>query len=97
MGRFAAPLIAALVVGFSGIAYAAGPIEGGDKQSTNWSAILMFVVFVCFTLGITYWAASRPSRPRSFIRPGAASPVSRTASRLPATTCPPRRSWAFRA
>ncbi len=34
---------------------------GGDvtRQPTNWSAVGMFVVFVCMTLGITYWAAKQ--------------------------------------
>ena len=47
------------------------------------------------TLGITYWAAKRTSRPRNSIRPAAASPASRTASPSPATICRPPRFSAF--
>lgn len=35
-----------------------------QKQATNYQAIIMFVVFVAFTLGITYWASKR-TRSRS--------------------------------
>jgi hypothetical protein len=31
------------------------------KQATNWSAIVMFLLFVAATLGITYWASNAPS------------------------------------
>lgn len=30
-----------------------------QKQATNWTAIIMFVVFIAFTMGITKWAAKR--------------------------------------
>ncbi|QGW20444.1 sodium/solute symporter [Stutzerimonas degradans] len=30
-----------------------------QKQATNWTAIVMFVVFIAFTMGITKWAAKR--------------------------------------
>lgn len=30
-----------------------------QKQATNWTAIIMFVVFIVFTMGITKWAAKR--------------------------------------
>ncbi len=35
-----------------------------QQQATNYEAIIMFVVFVAFTLGITYWASKR-TRSRS--------------------------------
>ncbi|MDF2786737.1 MAG: cation/acetate symporter ActP [Pantoea eucrina] len=35
-----------------------------QKQATNYEAIIMFVVFVAFTLGITWWASKR-TRSRS--------------------------------
>ncbi len=45
---------------------AAAPLALGDaltgevqKQATNWTAIIMFVVFIVFTMGITKWAAKR--------------------------------------
>lgn len=34
------------------------------RQPTNWQAIIMFVIFVVLTLGITWWA-SRRTRSRS--------------------------------
>ncbi len=34
----------------------AGAVE---RQPTNWQAIIMFLIFVVFTLGITYWASKR--------------------------------------
>jgi len=40
------------------------------KQSTNWSAILMFGIFVLATLGITYWAASRTKSAAQFYTAG---------------------------
>ena len=30
-----------------------------QRQPTNWQAIVMFLIFVIFTLGITYWASKR--------------------------------------
>src|SRR5690606_19128377 len=30
-----------------------------QKQPTNWTAIIMFVVFIVFTMGITKWASKR--------------------------------------
>ncbi|MCT7357970.1 cation acetate symporter [Thalassolituus pacificus] len=33
-----------------------GPVE---QQATNWSAIIMFLIFVAFTLGITVWSSRR--------------------------------------
>jgi hypothetical protein len=34
-------------------------VEGGAKQSVNWTAIGMSVAFVALTLGSAYWAAMR--------------------------------------
>ncbi|MFL5285214.1 MAG: sodium:solute symporter family transporter, partial [Rhodopila sp.] len=51
--------VAVLLGGMPMLAQAAGAIEGGAKQATNWSAIGMFIAFVFLTLGITYWAARR--------------------------------------
>ena len=46
--------LAALAL-FPALAFASGAIEGDVKQqATNWHAIIMFVVFVAFTMGITY-------------------------------------------
>ena len=69
----------------------------GPAQPTNSTAIVMFLLFVAGTLGITYWAASQDQdRRRTSTPPAAASPASRTASRSPATTCRPPRSSASR-
>ena len=52
------------------IARAAGAVEGGTQQATNWHAILMFILFVCLTLGITYWAAKRTKSAAQFYSAG---------------------------
>ena len=90
-------LLATLLICFPTLALAAGAIEGGSKQATNWSAIGMFIAFVSLTLGITYWAASGQIGGRFLLRQAAESPASRTASPSPATTCRRPRSWASRA
>ncbi|MCB1536304.1 MAG: cation acetate symporter [Rhodoblastus sp.] len=41
-----------------------------QKQATNWHAILMFAAFVLFTLGITYWAASKTKSAAQFYTAG---------------------------
>ena len=63
---FAAAVLAALPAA----AFAAEAIEGGPKQATNWSAIVMFLIFVGFTLGITYWAAKRTKSAAQFYSAG---------------------------
>jgi cation/acetate symporter len=52
------------------VARAAGPIEAGTMQPTNWTAIIMFVGFVLVTLGITYWAARRTRSAKDFYAAG---------------------------
>jgi len=52
-------------------AFAAGAIEGEvQKQSLNISAIVMFLLFVGGTLGITYWAAKRTKTAKDFYTAG---------------------------
>ncbi|WP_368667792.1 cation acetate symporter [Magnetospirillum sp. SS-4] len=52
-------------------ALAAGADMGGaTKQPTNWHAIIMFVIFVGATLGITYWAAGRTKTAADFYAAG---------------------------
>ena len=59
------------LAGASGLAYAAGPaLEATTKQATNWSAIVMFMIFVGLTMGITYWAASRTKSAADFYTAG---------------------------
>ncbi len=49
----------------------AGPaMEATQKQPLNLHAIVMFVVFVGMTLGITYWAASRTKSASDFYTAG---------------------------
>ncbi|WP_345984878.1 cation acetate symporter [Sulfurimonas sp. HSL-1656] len=50
---------------------ASGAIEGAvEKQPLNVSAIVMFLVFVGATLGITYWAAKRTKTAKDFYTAG---------------------------
>lgn len=50
---------------------ASGAIEGEvEKQALNVSAIVMFVIFVGATLGITYWAAKRTKSAKDFYTAG---------------------------
>jgi cation/acetate symporter len=69
MTRFKAFLAAALFAAAPVFAYAEG-VEGGPKQTTNWSAISMFIAFVFLTLGITYWAARRTKSAAQFYSAG---------------------------
>jgi cation/acetate symporter len=52
-------------------AMAAGADLGNaTKQATNWHAIIMFIIFVGATLGITYWAAGRTKTAADFYAAG---------------------------
>ena len=56
---------------FSGAALAADAITGAvQKAQTNWTAIVMFLLFVAGTLGITYWAASKTKTAKDFYSAG---------------------------
>ncbi|ORM67591.1 cation acetate symporter [Pantoea rwandensis] len=58
-------LFSALLAIVPASVFAADAITGAvQKQATNYEAIIMFVVFVAATLGITYWASKR-TRSRS--------------------------------
>jgi len=53
-------LIAAALLAASPLLLAGEALTGEvQKQATNWTAIIMFVVFIAFTMGITKWAAKR--------------------------------------
>jgi len=55
----------------SGLAIAGPAVDaGGAKQATNWHAIIMFLIFVALTMGITYWAASRTKTTADFYTAG---------------------------
>jgi len=49
---------------------AGGDIGDAAKQSTNWTAIIMFGIFVVLTLWITKWAASRTRSAADFYTAG---------------------------
>ncbi|MDR2153886.1 MAG: cation acetate symporter, partial [Burkholderiaceae bacterium] len=49
---------------------AGGDVGDTAKQSTNWTAIVMFAVFVIATLGITKWAAARTKSAADFYTAG---------------------------
>jgi len=56
---------------FCGFAFAAGGDVGQTvKQTTNWTAIVLFIVFVAATLGITKWAAARTRSAADFYTAG---------------------------
>ncbi|MBN8514873.1 MAG: cation/acetate symporter [Candidatus Accumulibacter regalis] len=60
------------LLAFSGMAAAAGPALQGEIQTqpTNWHAIIMFMIFVTMTMGITYWAAGRTKSTADFYTAG---------------------------
>jgi cation/acetate symporter len=70
MNKFTPFLTAAVLAALPAAALAAGAVEGGAKQATNWSAISMFIGFVCLTLVITYWAAKRTKSASQFYAAG---------------------------
>ena len=64
-------LIALLTALGAGAALAAGGDVGETaKQSTNWTAIIMFGTFVLATLWITKWAASKTRSAADFYTAG---------------------------
>jgi len=68
MRRFLTPLSLLLL---SGLAYAGPAMEGAaEKQPLNMHAIVMFLLFVLMTMGITYWASSRTKSAADFYTAG---------------------------
>ena len=62
---------AALTLGLTGTAFGADAISGAvQQQATDWTAIVMFLMFVAGTLGITYWAASKTKTAKDFYSAG---------------------------
>ena len=60
-----------LAVLASGVALAAGADLGqAEKQATNWTAIIMFGIFVAGTMFITKWAASKTKSAADFYTAG---------------------------
>jgi cation/acetate symporter len=70
MRRLGPLLATVLLAAIPVLAHAAGAVEGGTQQPTNWHAIAMFVLFVFLTLGITYWAAKRTKSAAQFYSAG---------------------------
>ena len=62
-------MLAALALPLTAIA-APGAIEGVEKQPVNLSAIVMFLIFVLATLGITKWAAGKTKSTADFYTAG---------------------------
>ena len=71
-GKLISRLLAAPLLATPALALAAGPaMEGAiQKQATNWHAIIMFLIFVALTMGITYWAARRTKSAADFYTAG---------------------------
>jgi len=63
-------LISALLLSVSTVFGAGGDLGQVQKQGVNLSAILMFLIFVGGTLGITYWAAKRTKTAKDFYTAG---------------------------
>ena len=67
----AATLASGGLLAATATALAAGADMGAaEKQATNWHAIIMFVIFVGITLGITYWAARKNKTAADFYAAG---------------------------
>ncbi|MGE4456837.1 MAG: cation acetate symporter, partial [Arcobacteraceae bacterium] len=58
-----------LAVSLSGL-FAAGSAAVEGQRDLNIAAIVMFLIFVLATLGITYWAASRTKTAKDFYTAG---------------------------
>jgi len=58
------------LLGLSAAAVAADAVAQTEKQATNWHAIIMFLIFVALTMGITYWAANRTKTTADFYTAG---------------------------
>ncbi len=71
MKRWLNTLGATALVTLPVAAMAAGAFEGeAVKRATNWSAIIMFFIFVAFTMGVTYWASRRTRSASDFYTAG---------------------------
>ncbi len=71
MTRLKQVFAALALFGLAGAACAAGADLGqAEKQATNWTAIIMFAVFVAGTLYITKWAAAKTKSAADFYTAG---------------------------
>lgn len=59
------------LLAITSVAFAGPPLEGAaEVQATNWTAIIMFGIFVLLTMGITYWASTRTKSTSDFYTAG---------------------------
>ncbi|WP_410210695.1 cation acetate symporter [Aquirhabdus sp.] len=63
-------LAIATTLAYSGLAVASPDLGQTVQQATNWTAIIMFVVFVALTLYITKWAATKNRTTSDFYTAG---------------------------
>ena len=54
----------------SSVAFASPDLGEAEQQATNWHAIIMFIIFVGFTLFITKWAAKKTTSAADFYTAG---------------------------
>ncbi|MFD1438604.1 cation acetate symporter [Acinetobacter sp. ANC 5380] len=65
-----AQALAASTLLMSGMVMAGPDLGAAEQQATNWHAIIMFVIFVAFTLVITKWAAKQTTSTTDFYTAG---------------------------
>lgn len=65
-----AQTLAASTLFMSGMVMAGPDLGAAEQQPTNWHAIIMFVIFVAFTLVITKWAAKQTTSTTDFYTAG---------------------------
>jgi len=70
MSSFTKAAAALTAAGLPILALAAGDVGQTQQQPTNWNAIVMFLIFVAFTLGITYWAMKHTRSAKDFYAAG---------------------------
>ncbi len=69
-GTSLSAVAAGLALSLPVMAIAAEPISGEARESLNWPAIIMFLLFVLATLFITKWAASKTKSAADFYAAG---------------------------
>jgi cation/acetate symporter len=68
--RFAYLILSAVLGAAASASAAPGALQPVEKQPLNVTAIVMFLIFVIATLGITYWAASKTKSMEDFYNCG---------------------------
>lgn len=80
---------------YSTVAMASPDLGEAEQQATNWHAIIMFIIFVGFTLFITKWAAKQTQSAQDFYTAGGGISGFKTVWRLRVTICQQRHSLVF--